>query len=56
MSPCLHESSVIRHFELSDAIETHNRIIFDFYMGLPHVLVHREDHASLLQTCAKHVG
>ena len=56
MSSALNRSSAIRHFELSDAIEIRNRIISDFYMGLPHVLVHREDHASLLQTCAKHVG
>ena len=56
MNPCLHGSSAIRHFELSDVIEIRNRIIFDLYMGLPHVLVDREDHASLLQTCARHVG
>ena len=37
MSPTLNESSAIRHFEHSDAIEIRNGIIFDFYTGLPHM-------------------
>ena len=37
MSPALNGSSVIRHFEHSDAIEMHDGIIFDFYTGLPHM-------------------
>ena len=38
MSPVLNESSAIRHFEGSDAIEICDGITFDFYTGLPHVV------------------
>ena len=38
MSPTLNGSSVIRHFEGSNAIEIRDGITFDFYMGLPHIL------------------
>ena len=37
MSPTLNRSSVIRHFERSNAIKTCDGIIFDFYMGLPYM-------------------
>ena len=33
----LNRSSAIRCFECSDAIEIHDRIIFDFYTRLPHI-------------------
>ena len=36
-SPTLSESSALQHVKLSDALEIRNRIIFDFYSGLPHV-------------------
>ena len=39
MSPALNGSLTIRRFEGSDAIEIHDRITFDFYTGLPHMLV-----------------
>ena len=39
MSPTLNGSSEIQHFECSDAIEISIGLIFDFYTGLPHVLV-----------------
>ena len=38
MSPALNGSSAIRRFEGSDAIEIRDRITFDFYTGLPHIL------------------
>ena len=38
MSPALNRSSAIRCFKGSDVIEIHDRITFDFYTGLPHVL------------------
>ena len=38
MSPALNGSSAIRRFERSDAIEIHDGITFDFYMGLPHIV------------------
>ena len=37
MSPTLNGSSVIWHFEGSDAIETRDGITFNFYTGLPHL-------------------
>ena len=37
MSAALSGSSVIRHFERSDAIEIRDGITFDFYAGLPHI-------------------
>ena len=37
MSPTLNESSAIWRYEHSDAIETRNRITFNFYTGLPHL-------------------
>ena len=37
MSLTLNGSSVIWHFEGSDAIEIHEGITFGFYMGLPHM-------------------
>ena len=39
MSPALNRSSVIRHLKGSNAIEIRDRITFDFYMGLPHMLL-----------------
>ena len=39
MSPTLNVSSVIQHFKHSNAIEIHNGITFDFYMGLAQVSV-----------------
>ena len=37
MGPALNISSALECFERSDAIEIHNRIMLDFYPGLPHV-------------------
>ena len=37
MSPALNGSSAIRHFKHSNAIEIHNEITFNFYMGLPRI-------------------
>ena len=37
VSPALNESSVIWCFKHSDAVEIHDGITFDFYIGLPHL-------------------
>ena len=37
MSPAFNGSSVLQHFECSNAVALCNRIMFDFYLGLPHV-------------------
>ena len=42
MSPALNGSSVIQHFEHSDAIKIHDGMIFDFYMRLPHIIHFQE--------------
>ena len=39
MSPARNGSLAIQRFEGSDAIEIRNGITFDFYTGLPHVLI-----------------
>ena len=39
MSPTLNESSAIRRFEPSDTIKICNRMFFDFYTGLPQILL-----------------
>ena len=39
MSPTLNGSSAIQHFEGSDAIEIRDGITFDFYTGLPQLVV-----------------
>ena len=36
-SPSLNGSSVLEHFNSSNAIEIRNEIMFDFYPGLPHM-------------------
>ena len=36
----LNESSVVQHFEPSNAIEIRDRITFDFYTGLSHINSH----------------
>ena len=37
MTPTLNESSALERFERSNAIAVWNRIMFDFYPGLPHI-------------------
>ena len=39
MSPALNGSSVLQHFERSNAIKICNGIMFDFYPGLPHIVL-----------------
>ena len=36
MRPTLSGSTALKHFEHSNAVETRNGIMFDFYLGLPH--------------------
>ena len=37
MSPTHNESTVVQCFEGDNAIEMRNKIVFDFYPGLPHM-------------------
>ena len=37
INPALNGSSVLERFECSNVIEICNRIMFDFYLGLPHL-------------------
>ena len=38
LSPALSRSSALEHFERSNVSEIRNGILFDFYLGLPHML------------------
>ena len=38
MSPALNGSSAIQRFERNNAIQIRDRITFDFYTGLPHMM------------------
>ena len=35
--PTLNRNSAVQHFERSDSVEIHDRIIYNFYTGLSHV-------------------
>ena len=39
MSPTLNGSTVLQRFERGNAVEIRNGIMFDFYLGLPHMYV-----------------
>ena len=39
MSPALNGSVALQRFEHSNAVEIRNGIMFDFYPGLPHMLL-----------------
>jgi len=39
MSPALSRSSELERFECSNAIKIRNKIMFDFYPGLPHTIL-----------------
>ena len=39
MSPILNESSALEHFKHGNMIKICNGIIFDFCLGLPHILI-----------------
>ena len=41
MNPTLKGNSALQRFEHGSTIETHNRIMFDFFLGLPHMYVVR---------------
>ena len=48
MTPALNESSAIQRFEGSDAIEIRDGITFDFYTGLPHIMLDLFSHTLLV--------
>ena len=52
MNPALNGSSAIRHFKHSDAIEIRDGITFDFYTGLPHIVISNNSHIWLGGLCA----
>ena len=51
MSPALNGSSAIWHFEDNKAIEICDRITFDFYTGLPQMLLIKFLNISFLNMC-----
>jgi len=46
MSPALNGSSMLEHFERSNASEIRNGIMFDFYPGLPHMCTDGSDYKA----------
>ena len=54
MNPTLNGSSALQHFKHSNAIEIRNGIMFDFYLGLPHVLTIKEPHLSVIRHADGH--
>ena len=44
MSPTLNGSSMLECFEQSNASEICNRVMFDFYLGLPHKYIYQHIH------------
>ena len=56
MSPALNGSSTLERFERSNASEIRNGIMFDFYPGLPHIIIIPVGHCqvnNLLETVMK---
>ena len=49
MSSALKGSFVLQHFEHSNTVELHSRIMFDFYPGLPHI--HRQFSGFTTNVC-----
>ena len=39
MSPTLNESTALQRFKRGNVVEIRNEIMFDFYLGLPHIYV-----------------
>ena len=37
INPAFNGSTALQYFECGNAVEIHNGIIFDFYLGLPHI-------------------
>ena len=60
MSPTFNGSFALQRFERDNAINIRNRIMFDFYPGLPHILF--QEHLKVLgkgrlsRTLTKSVG
>ena len=48
MSPALNGSSVVRHFERSDATEIRDGIIFDFYTGVTYCITVIKVHIAII--------
>ena len=53
MSPCLSRSSIRQHFEVDDAFEICGQLIFNFYLGLPHMLTYVHVELRLVEAVPK---
>ena len=56
MSPTLNGSSTLERFEGSNVIEIRNAIMFDFYLGLPHIRTYMNPHQIRLSTMHESLG
>ena len=48
MSPTLNGNTALQRFEHSNVVEIHNRMMFDFYLGLPHMYLDEMVHTCIL--------
>ena len=53
MSPVLNGSMALQYFECENAVEIPNRIMFDFYLGLPHVYLNLDPQFHSIFICFK---
>ena len=53
MSPALNGSSTLQRFEHGNAVEKCNRIMFDFYPGLPHMQNNGATEVGLYRWCVE---
>ena len=44
MSPALNGSAALEHYERGNATELRNRLMLDFYLGLPHIHIYTHVH------------
>ena len=51
MTPTGNGSTVLQHFECGNAIELCNRIMFNFYPGLPHMYTYMYTYSFTIYTC-----
>ena len=50
MGPTPNGCSVLQHFERSNALKIHNGIMFDFYLGLPQLVMDEHDWSITTKT------
>ena len=55
MSSALNRSTALQRFERRNAVKICNGIMFDFYLGLPHIIFHTHYLTSCHRSCRVHI-